>query len=169
MKRFQGLEGLRGVLAWAVVFSHLACFSDVYTHGFGALLARLGLPSVLIFVIISGFVITHAIIERPEPYRSYLTRRFMRFFHYSRLPQRSAISPVMSKCLRSHASPIPAIPSSTSGLVNGIASSNHQNFWLHVLAHLTMLHGAISDGVLPFSSYAFNIPPGAYRLSGNFM
>ena len=80
MKRFQALEGLRGVLAWAVVFSHLANFSDIYKRGFGALVNILGTPSVLIFVIISGFVITHAILERPEPYRSYLTRRFMRIF-----------------------------------------------------------------------------------------
>ena len=68
------------MLAWAVVFSHLVYFSDIYTHGFGALISHLGRPAVLIFVIVSGFVITHAIIERPEPYRSYLTRRFMRIF-----------------------------------------------------------------------------------------
>ena len=34
----------------------------------------------LVFVIISGFVITHVIVERPEPYLGYLTRRFMRIF-----------------------------------------------------------------------------------------
>ena len=53
-------------------------------------------------------------------------------------------------------------------LVNEIASSNHQYLWLHVLAHLTMLHGAISDGVLPFSSYAFNIPAWSISLEWQF-
>ena len=67
MKRFQALEGFRGVLAWAVVFAHLAKFSDIYTRRIGALIDKLGTPSVLIFVIVSGFVITHAIIERPDP------------------------------------------------------------------------------------------------------
>ena len=77
MKKFQAIEGLRGVLAWAVVFSHLVYFADIYTHGFGGRIAHLGRPAVLIFIIVSGFVITHVIIERPEPYGSYLTRRFI--------------------------------------------------------------------------------------------
>src|ERR1700754_946146 len=80
MKRFQAIEGLRGVLAWAVVFSHLVYFADTYTHGFGGRIAHIGRPSVLIFIIVSGFVITHVLIERPEPYGSYLARRFMRIF-----------------------------------------------------------------------------------------
>jgi peptidoglycan/LPS O-acetylase OafA/YrhL len=63
----------------AVVFSHLVYFANIYGHGFGSLIAHLGRPAVL-FVIISGFVITHVIVERPEPYLGYLTRRFMRIF-----------------------------------------------------------------------------------------
>ena len=80
MKKFQAVEGLRGILAWAVVFSHLVYFANIYGHGFGSLIAHLGRPAVLVFVIISGFVITHVIVERPEPYLGYLTRRFMRIF-----------------------------------------------------------------------------------------
>jgi peptidoglycan/LPS O-acetylase OafA/YrhL len=169
MNRFRAIEGLRGVLAWAVVFSHLVYFSDIYTHGFGALISHLGRPAVLIFVIVSGFVITHAIIERPEPYRSYLTRRFMRIFPLFAVT--SAIGyfacdvqvSTLARVAYSSDSEFDFVP-----LVNGIASSNHQNLWLHVLAHLTMLHGAISDGALPFSAYAFNIPAWSISLEWQY-
>ena len=157
------------MLAWAVVFSHLVYFSDIYTHGFGALISHLGRPAVLIFVIVSGFVITHAIVERPERYRSYLTRRFMRIFPLFAIT--SAIGYfacdvqvlTLARVAYSGDSDFDFVP-----LVNGIASSNHQNLWLHVLAHLTMMHGAISDGALPFSAYAFNIPAWSISLEWQF-
>ena len=169
MKRFQALEGLRGVLAWAVVFSHLANFSDIYKRGFGALVNILGTPSVLIFVIISGFVITHAILERPEPYRSYLTRRFMRIF-----PLFAITSVLGYFACDVQVFTLASVAYSGNpdfdfrSVVNGIASSNHQNFWPHALAHLTMLHGAISDDVLPFSEYAFNMPAWSVSLEWQF-
>jgi hypothetical protein len=48
MNRFRAIEGLRSVLAWAVVFSHLVYFSDIYTHGFGAL------PAAIVLAVIEG-------------------------------------------------------------------------------------------------------------------
>ena len=49
-----------------------------------------------------------------------------------------------------------------------IAQSNHDYFWAHVAAHLTMLHGAISDSVLPYSQYAFNAPAWSLSLEWQF-
>ena len=169
LKRFQAIEGLRGVLAWAVVVSHLVYFANIYTHGFGSRIAHLGRPAVLIFIIVSGFVITHVIIERPEPYRSYLTRRFMRIF-----PLFAVTSVIgyfacdlqvftLTHVAYSGDPDFDFVP-----LVSGLASSNHQNLWLHILAHLTMLHGVISDDVLPFSAYAFNIPAWSISLEWQF-
>jgi peptidoglycan/LPS O-acetylase OafA/YrhL len=169
MKRFEAIEGLRGVLAWTVVVSHLVYFANIYTHGFGGRIAHLGRPAVLIFIIVSGFVITHVIIERPEPYRSYLTRRFMRIF-----PLFAVTSVIgyfacdlqvftLTHVAYSGDPDFDFVP-----LVSGLASSNHQNLWLHILAHLTMLHGVISDDVLPFSAYAFNIPAWSISLEWQF-
>jgi peptidoglycan/LPS O-acetylase OafA/YrhL len=169
MNKFLGIEGLRGVLAWAVVFSHLVYFSDIYTHGFGSLLAHLGRPAVLVFVIVSGFVITHAIVERPEPYFSYLTRRFMRIFPLFAITSAIgyfACDAQVSTLTRVAYSGDPDFDFVT--LVAGIAGSNHQNLWMHVLAHLTMMHGVFSDGVLPFSAYAFNIPAWSISLEWQF-
>lgn len=169
MKRFQAIEGLRGVLAWAVVFSHLVYFADIYRHGFGGRIAHLGRPAVLIFIIVSGFVITHVILERPEPYFSYLTRRFMRIFPLF------AVTSVIGY-FASDLEIFTLLRVAYAGdpdfdfvpLVGGIASSNRQNLGLHILAHATMLHGAISDGVLPFSAYAFNIPAWSISLEWQF-
>lgn len=169
MKRFQAIEGLRGVLAWAVVFSHLVYFADIYRHGFGGRIAHLGRPAVLIFIIVSGFVITHVILERPEPYLSYLTRRFMRIFPLFAVTSvigYFACDLEIFTLLRVAYAGDPDfdfVP-----LVGGIASSNRQNLGLHILAHATMLHGAISDGVLPFSAYAFNIPAWSISLEWQF-
>ena len=169
MKRLQAIEGLRGVLAWAVVFSHLVYFANIYSHGFGHGIAHLGRPAVLIFIIVSGFVITHVILERPEPYRSYLTRRFMRIFPLFAVTSvigYFACDLQIFTLLRVAYAGDPDfdfVP-----LVGGIASSNRQNLGLHILAHATMLHGAISDDVLPFSAYAFNIPAWSISLEWQF-
>lgn len=169
MKRFQAIEGLRGVLAWAVVFSHLVYFADIYTHGFGGRIAHIGRPSVLIFIIVSGFVITHVLIERPEPYGSYLARRFMRIFPLFAVTSVIGYftSDLQVSTLR-HAAYSGDPEFDFVSMVAGIASSDHQNLWPHVLAHLTMLHGAISDDVLPFSAYAFNIPAWSISLEWQF-
>ncbi|WP_425908312.1 acyltransferase family protein [Nitrobacter sp. TKz-YC02] len=78
-RTFAAIEGLRSGLAWAVVFSHLAYFSNL-SGGIAPTLKATGLPAVLVFLTIGGFVITHPVIERPEPYGVYLLRRFMRIF-----------------------------------------------------------------------------------------
>jgi len=169
MKRFQAIEGLRGVLAWAVVFSHLVYFANIYRHGFGGWIAHLGRPSVLIFIIVSGFVITHVIIERPESYRTYLTRRFMRIFPLFAVT--SAVGYLASDLqvfTLTHVVYGGDPDFDFVSMVTGIASSNHQNLLPHVLAHVTMLHGAISDDVLPFSAYAFNIPAWSISLEWQF-
>jgi peptidoglycan/LPS O-acetylase OafA/YrhL len=168
MKKFQATEGLRGILAWAVVFSHLVYFANIYGHGFGSLIAHLGRPAVLVFVIISGFVITHVIVERPEPYLGYLTRRFMRIFPLFAITSVVGYFACDAQVVSLAQVAYSDDPEDFLSLVNGIASSNHQNLWMHVLAHLTMLHGAISDGVLPFSAYAFNIPAWSISLEWQF-
>src|ERR1051326_2654002 len=78
--RFRSIEGVRGWLAWTVVLSHVAYASGIYITGLGPFLGRAGVASVSVFIIISGFVITHLIIQKHEPYSIYIFRRFMRIF-----------------------------------------------------------------------------------------
>ena len=55
-----------------------------------------------------------------------------------------------------------------AAVLSGVAASNHTYFWTHLVAHLTMLHGAISNSVLPFSEYAFNLPAWSISLEWQF-
>jgi peptidoglycan/LPS O-acetylase OafA/YrhL len=159
MKKFDAIEGLRGWLAWAVVFSHLVYMSGLKGDGLDPML---GMPRTLLFMIVSGFVITHLITEKPEPYLPYIVRRFARIFplfavtcffgYFTNDLLANALTP-------DHQFADPAF----SHLVTEISSSNRQHFWGQFLAHLTMLHGAIGNTVLPYSEYAFNMP--AWSLS----
>ena len=81
MKRFDAIEGLRGWLAWAVVFWHC-----IYMFGIHKLypqvdkLHMVGDFAVCLFIIISGFVITNLLLEKREPYGRYIYRRFLRLY-----------------------------------------------------------------------------------------
>lgn len=169
MKKFCAIEGLRGWLAWIVVLAHLAYASGIYTHGIGQKLGSAGYASVVMFVIVSGFVITHLVMERPEPYGIYLIRRFMRIFPLF------AITCVFGY----FAYDLDAVTLSKVSYATdpaftfrpymvGIAYSDHHFFWLHALAHLMMLHGVIADSLLPFSQVAFNGPAWSLSLEWQF-
>ena len=170
MKKFAAIEGLRGWLAWAVVVCHLVQTSDLYARGLGPVLVQVGLLAVLVFVIISGFVITHLIVERPEPYGAYLIRRFMRIFPLF------AVTCIIGFFTNDiHAAALARVawanaPSTyhVEKLFADLSHSNHEFLLAHALAHLTMLHGAISNAVLPFSQFAFNSPAWSLSLEWQF-
>lgn len=166
VKKFNSIEGLRGWLAWTVVFSHIVVASNLYAKGVGLVLDRAGGTSVMIFVIISGFVITHLLIEKHESYGLYIFRRFMRIFPLfavtcvigyfslpvlveasSRLPWRDA----------------PLFTSHSEAVHSQIAY-----FWPNFFAHLTMMHGAISENILPRSAIVFNSPAWSFSLEWQF-
>jgi peptidoglycan/LPS O-acetylase OafA/YrhL len=169
MKKFHAIEGLRGWLAWTVVLAHLAYSSGIYIGGIGQALGRCAYLAVLIFVIVSGFVITHLVVERPEPYGVYLVRRFMRIFPIF------AVTCVLGyfaydleadTLFRVSYAAEPAFNYGPS--VAEIADSDHRFLWSHAIAHLVMLHGAISNGLLPFSEEAFNAPAWSLSLEWQF-
>lgn len=167
MRKFGAIEGLRGWLAWAVVFSHLAYFSNLSVKSFGPALKAAGLPAVLIFLMISGFVITHLVVERPEAYGVYLLRRFMRIFPLFAV---TCVIGFLTSDLQVNL--LSRVSDSTDpqfmALLSDVARSNHDFFWSHFLAHVTLLHGVISDTVLPFSQYAFNMPAWSLSLEWQF-
>jgi peptidoglycan/LPS O-acetylase OafA/YrhL len=159
MKRFAAIEGLRGWLAWTVVVGHIALTSHVK----GSRAADYG---VLAFIVISGFVITHLILERREPYGVYIYRRFMRIFPL-----------FIATCIIGYFT-TPLFVEATSKLPwrNDIWFWAHEetvkqqlaNFWPHAIAHLSMLHGAISSNALPWSSLMFNSPAWSLSLEWQF-
>jgi peptidoglycan/LPS O-acetylase OafA/YrhL len=74
VKRIDELEGLRGLLAWWVVIGHLYFVFLDHPHGLA------NSEAVLVFVILSGFVIAKRLDEVQEGYGPFLIRRFFRLW-----------------------------------------------------------------------------------------
>lgn len=80
-KRFIAeFEGLRGLLAAWVVFGHILLISGfTYQDGwFGVLFSPV--LGVYAFMMLSGFVITAALDQRPSTWTAFMSRRFFRLF-----------------------------------------------------------------------------------------
>lgn len=152
VRRFPEIEGLRAWLAWAVVLDHIAYWSG-FEGPIGHVLRGLGWPAVTTFIIVSGFVITHLVVERPEPYRFYLLRRFMRIYPLFVVTCTSGyFAYKLQDGLFDHGFDI-----EYAKYLHTITVNTQQHFWAHLVAHATMLYGAINYNLLPSTDMAFNM------------
>ncbi len=124
----------------------------------------LGDVAVHVFIIVSGFVITHLLLNKQESYPTYLTRRFFR------------LAPVYIFCLAlatittfTYEFAYINLPYAAQSdmRIERLAETN-QHFGLHVLAHLTMLHGAIPANILPFAGTTLLGPAWSLSLEWQF-
>lgn len=166
VKKFGAIEGLRGWLAWGVVFSHIPYLTGFQMKGVDAPIRSLGSFAVLTFMIISGFVITHLIIEKPEPYVSYIIKRFARLFPLFAITCVAGF--LTSDLLALAVASDPAYADPFEIVIRGVAESNHKHFWPHVATHMAMLQNLIPNWLLPYSDYAFNIPAWSISLEWQF-
>ena len=123
----------------------------------------------MVFMIISGFVIAHLIIERQETYGRYIFRRFMRIF------------PLFAVCCAAGYLAMPLLLEAVdrvpyrdaadfhvpAEVVATVGSQVHY-LWQNALAHLSMLHGLFPDEVLPDSQYVFDSPGWSLSLEWQF-
>jgi peptidoglycan/LPS O-acetylase OafA/YrhL len=163
MKKFNSIEGLRGWLAWTVVLCHITYPAAIYAKGWGPVFEKAGDQSVLIFIIISGFVITHLLIEKHETYGVYIFRRFMRIF-----PLFAVTCVIGYICLPFLLAALSRLPWRDATFTFEAVHSQTVYFWPNFLAHLTMMHGAISNNVLPRSQVVFNGPAWSLSLEWQF-
>lgn len=163
MQNFVGLTGARGWLSWTVVLSHLLLFPGVVGQ-FGQLklIQDLGDIAVRVFIILSGFVITHLIVEKKEAYAPYLIRRFMRIYPVYLVCLTLAVGATLLWWHAVLTSPWSQL-TADARLLGQIESSQGHGFAAHLVAHLTMLHGMIPNNILYESQYFF-LPP-AWSLS----
>lgn len=147
-------EGLRGILAAWVIFGHILLFSGfTYQDGwFGILFSPvLGVYS---FMMLSGFVITAAIDQRPTSWTGFMTRRFFRLFPVYALCVGLAIL-MMGVSL--HISQSPTL--STFGPENMERLENvQQNFGLYLLADATLLQCLLPRTWYPAAQESFLVP-----------
>jgi peptidoglycan/LPS O-acetylase OafA/YrhL len=164
--RITEFEGLRGVLAWVVVASHLLLYANVQ------LPARLGYlvngsAAVDVFIVLSGFVIT-MMLARPdggESYGVFVLRRFLRLF------PTYVVCLLLAFVLTFYAlQTVQSLPWTTPALqrVEEHWQLSRDYMWTHLLVHLTMLHGLVPDQVLPFSGRALLGPAWSVSLEWQF-
>lgn len=164
MKKWEAIEGLRAWLAWTVVLVHCVAGADLQHHGFFRIFVEAGPVCVSVFIIISGFVITHLIIERKEPYRPYIIRRAMRIY-----PLFIVTCAMGTAALPLYITGMQNVPWGDSGsYFSEILAAQNAHPWAHLIAHALMLHGAIPDLILRFSSYTFLLPAWSLSLEWQF-
>lgn len=157
MKKFVAIECLRAWMAWWIVIVHAIALSGLVKTGFsgipGPVLSFLsgGVTAVNVFIIVSGFVITHLLLTKHESYGKYITRRFFRLFPIYLFCLFMAI---LLKDFYVNAYVHLNFASRNEMRIERLASES-KYFVEHLIAHMTLLHSAIPDQVLPHSSSAF--------------
>jgi len=171
--RIDELDGLRGILASWVAFVHALAWCGLALEAFSVPLAakRLAVDAnqaaVDIFMILSGFVITHLLCSRPQSYRQFMIGRFFRIY------------PVYFVCLLFGWLMIGPL----SHLLATMPWRNidYFNWWIfpqssaqsahptaHLLAHLTLLFGLIPEKVLPCTATTLLGPAWSITLEWQF-
>lgn len=164
-QRFVSLEGLRAYMAWWIVVMHLLGFtgSEHLLPEFISNFIMNGGIRVSVFMIISGFVIAHLLITRPEPYPVYLRRRAYRIFPIYLLCIAIAI-PLASAQLALHSTPwVMQAARWQTGF-----DEQFDNFWTHLTLHTVLLHGVLPDTILPFGSWTILGPAWSLSLEWQF-
>jgi peptidoglycan/LPS O-acetylase OafA/YrhL len=121
-----------------------------------------GIP-VDLFVILSGFVITLLVNKRPEPYRVYIFRRFMRLYPLYLIAlglgvvtQRFAPLAIAPVLFGQDSNP------SWYAVIHGA------DILPNLVFHILMLHGVVPDTVLPNATTAFSGPLWSISLEWQF-
>jgi len=169
MKHFRSIDGVRGWLAWSVVVSHIVLLSaaDQWKPVL-AYFDSAGFFAVPCFIIISGFVITHLLLEKREPYLPYIARRFLRVYpsYLCCLLFGVFATYLFLGAFADH--PWGVYVPQPELLQMEVATSRGAPLAWHLLAHLTMLHGMISNDVLAASQFMFLGPAWSLSLEWQF-
>lgn len=169
-RRFEEIEGLRGWLSWTVVFWHVIQYTGLNGHyrllGSAAGLAHL---AVEMFIVLSGFVVTHLLLSRKESYARYLSRRAFRLFPLYLI---GAVTGIFATGLAAQAVehvPWAHDPAFTYGkTLIATYASQKAYFPVHAVLHMFLLQGAVPDSILPYSSAALIGPAWSLSLEWQF-
>ena len=163
---FDEIVGLRIYLALWVAIGHGLQLSGFLNRSNPLLKIVLnGHAAVVIFMIVSGFVITNLLLSKQETYPRYIVRRFFRLF-----------PAYLVCCIAGYflADNWLAIVSNASwqdvagwqryaGSIAELEAEARDNFWPHLGLHATMLHGLVPDEVLNRAAMTFL--PAAWSIS----
>jgi peptidoglycan/LPS O-acetylase OafA/YrhL len=161
---FKGIEGLRGWLACIVMACHVVRLAGMHLH-YPILdgLDQVAEMSVALFIIVSGFVITHLLLSKPESFSAYISRRFLRIYPVYLVCLALGIIALRLYLAAYRNEPWGSLSPLTRLDAIQMSNESFEHFIPNLVAHLTMLHGAIPDNVLYGARVAL-LPP-AWSLS----
>lgn len=164
---FKGIEGLRHYLAWTVVLSHIVLNTGLPSAIPATMhLARFGNDAVMVFIIISGFVITNLVVTKQELYGAYITRRFLRIYpaYLVALAAGALVTPLGFEALSEYR---PLGRSVLDHFSNREIEHSLHSFQ-HMGLHLVLLHGAVPNNVLNEAQYMYLGPAWSLSLEWQF-
>lgn len=167
--RYDGLEGLRALMASWVVFGHVGNFLGFYL-GFNAppwmKLVLLTSVPVNVFIALSGFVVFEMLRRRPVAYAQYIRSRAARILpiYFVALALAIFLSQFRSDVLMSQpwrsAADLVAISQRTAEV--------DADFFAHLVAHATLLHGLVPESLLAHASQSLLAPAWSLSLEWQF-
>jgi len=168
MQTFRGIEGTRGWLAWLVVLAHVVALTGVRQAWpqLNALNAA-GDWAVSLFIIISGFVITHLLLVKAEPYSLYIGRRLLRLYPAYLVALAAGIwtLPLGFEAMDSLEWQDAVL---AQHYLRQAAEVAHGHLGWHVFWHALLLHGVIPNNLLDESEYFFLTPAWSVSLEWQF-
>lgn len=170
MQKFVSIESLRAWAAWWVVLGHALHLGGIRPGMYDGLIreivtyAERGWSAVNVFIIVSGFVITHLYLSKREGYMTYIVRRWFRLFPIFLFCLALAI---IIKPLYVEAYLESAWPYARESRMER-ALEEKENFLAHLLLHLSLLHGLIPNELLPFATGTFLAPAWSLSLEWQF-
>src|SRR4051812_38172947 len=153
------IEGMRAYLAFWVLACHVLWLSGYTENSLTGVPKMLGLGyyAVDVFIIISGFVVFFLLDKKNENYRQFIVRRFFRLFplfivlFFVSIPLSRVTGSNLTQAGHFWA------PDQVE-LLGRLLESWWRNIQWHIAVHVTMLHGAVPQVVLPDSPSAFLVP-----------
>lgn len=166
MKYFDQIVGLRLYMALWVCLGHGLQLAGFLERSNPLLKVALnGHSAVLVFIIISGFVITNLILSKNESYPRYIIRRFFRL--YPAYVVCCVLGFLLSGAWSDIVQQVPwqdmAGWQGYASLIFELESEAKGNFLPHFLWHSVMLHGIVPVEVLPRAAMTFL--PAAWSIS----
>ena len=163
-KNFKAIEGLRGYLALWVAVGHAMQLAGYLDPPGPLKIVMQGGAAVEVFMIVSGFVISHLILVKGERYDAYIVRRFFRLYPCFLIC--CAIGflslPLWSSVVHQFHWSASGWPTYVAG-VDALQHETSENFRAHAILHALMLHGAVPAEVLPKAPMTFL--PAAWSIS----
>lgn len=147
-------EGLRGLLAAWVVFGHILLFSGfTYQDGwFGVLFSPV--LGVYAFMMLSGFVISAALDQRPSTWTAFMIRRFYRLFPVYIFCLLLAIVLFDMSVFISQSPTLSQFGPENLERLNDVEA----NFGLYLMADATLLQCLLPNSWYPYATETF-LPP----------